>query len=439
MRTSATIISLVFLLTFDSCNQHASEPEPTEIGSYKDVAFIIAKAMKDPAVQQLIKDEALLQFDFDHDVLIQPTLNKKVGPGVTFLDALKNSANEIDIEATLRLYPTLSLFVPTLDDFSAEKWGPVGSNPSIGYITSDEEVTAVDRFGVVQELSRVERPNFPVVLLKENERVGYTTDAVSDHEIAFSANGFNYYFLNTDKNQSTSGLTELLPFDEKVVSAFEKDCDGCMQRDFIYYGISPNDGVTEGEFDSQYAESITSISFFNKYTAQLFLEDWTEGGFEFYFNIPTPDAEEDPQVIQTIAYVPADGLADGQTYYFAKPVVITPWRMDIYGNSLKISVSEYDGGAGSMREMNFATTKGTNFKEGSNGLTKVGTGFGAQPTRGVGGALDIEWSDNTKVLGDAMLKWEAPAIISKDGGTTLDAYAQATGTLKFSVTPARIE
>ena len=78
-----------------------------------------------PMLRDIIKNEALKQFNKDYDVLYQFIKNNKIENGLTVRELLLKHFDDREILMRIEARcPTLTIFVPKLpeDSFSAENW-----------------------------------------------------------------------------------------------------------------------------------------------------------------------------------------------------------------------------------------------------------------------------------------------------------------------------
>src|ERR1044071_2751089 len=133
MKRKFMLLSMIAGLFFVSCKKEIANPETTaplsELTSRQsnqlrtDFAKVLARAITNPHVQTLIKNEALKQFNNDYDVLFQLVKDKDIEPGVTFIDYLASSGLTEEMRIGIdRSLPLLTIFVPELPHFSVEKW-----------------------------------------------------------------------------------------------------------------------------------------------------------------------------------------------------------------------------------------------------------------------------------------------------------------------------
>jgi len=246
----------------------------------------LAKALSSNSeLRAFIQKEALKKFDKDYDILYQMVKDEMIGDK-KFKDVIaeqyekKENLNELD-----RLYPTLTIFVPTLpmNSFSAEKWNTQTQIPEVAYtLNTTPNVPIVNGRGEEYILEARYTPSFPVVVIKENEVVKVSSEKSIKAKASTYANKLNidkhllkgslytFEFLDeafnglSDKNEKTllkpkASTINASSIDSKIKQSYEtyKNADG-WQRDYIYYDITP--GQPKGKFNYDYQEHITSFS-----------------------------------------------------------------------------------------------------------------------------------------------------------------------------------
>src|SRR5690606_31164118 len=121
-----------------------------------------------------LKNEALRKFNKDYDVLYNYVKDKAVGDS-TFRELLlpyfENEDELIQIEYTLE---ALTIFVPSLPEnsFSAETWNTSQETPLVAIrLLNNDKTPVINSEGESFLFDNNVIPGFPVVVLKENERV----------------------------------------------------------------------------------------------------------------------------------------------------------------------------------------------------------------------------------------------------------------------------
>jgi hypothetical protein len=425
------------------------------------IAKSLSKAVKDQDVQKFLKQEALLKFDADHDILLQMIKSKEVRPGVTFVDILaRQNESDQDLAQLIDRYPLLTIFIPDLPSFSSSTW-KTGEVPQIGVATvrnAENEIKLVNDNGDISEISALTTPSFPVLVLKENERVRFEQPGSTARLAAspvFQNDLYAYYLTDATAQALPEGkYGSWNGFDIRSQDAYTKaqGCSNCYHRDYIYYNISPADGTTEGELDPHYSEAITSLRFTNLAALKTVASDWTEGALELHFNIffiggaATLDKLEKVYFVNTNEFLFADNrsVLNPLPFNLPTPITITPWHMDLYGDRWKINVYEYDPGTVVTQEVSHTSSKALNFRLDAEGslfkLIKLGVGFGGSVSSETTSKTTIQTTLTSNNLGEAILNWTDPVIISKERQITnwiSRSYEVSTGAINISIEPVK--
>jgi hypothetical protein len=179
------LILVIFVTCFVACKKDRlkdGSAESTEVfanddshGSKIYFAKTLAAALeKEPALRTFIKEEALKMFDKDYDVFYQLVSGKKLDDGQTFYEKLSRYASSKDsLNEAIEKLPLLTILVPELPNFDAKSWKE-GEIPSVAV----EPLNAVgdDIKAFYGQDGSFEVPNglvpcFPILVVKENERV----------------------------------------------------------------------------------------------------------------------------------------------------------------------------------------------------------------------------------------------------------------------------
>lgn len=116
-------------------------------------------------------------FNKDYDVLYQMVKDQPIENGETFGQRLARYADsENDLADIERQVPSLTIFIPSLPSgFSAETWNVANEVPVIAVRKLDDgKVPFYDDKGIESVMQPYETPGFPVLVIKQNERVRVT-------------------------------------------------------------------------------------------------------------------------------------------------------------------------------------------------------------------------------------------------------------------------
>jgi hypothetical protein len=411
----------------------------------------LEKSLESDAMRALLKNESLAKFDLDYDVMVQMILDKEVEPGKTVLSVLQDHSG-VNILPILNKFPLLTIYVPALKGFSAETWDVKESIPSIAIAYKDVNgrIPLINADMTTTTVSVMEEPNYPVIVLKENERLGvigrFTTNS-SKVRVAYSNSRFSYYFFNTDIDQvKASRLVGTGSLDLKVRESYSKstNCATCYQRDYIWYNISLKDGVTEGPFDQNYTEAITYMTFESMSALQTVTGNWTEGILEFHFVFTFVGGNGGITTLEKVYFENASAFSNGGNLGFVSPMIqIVPWRMNEYGDRWKVRIFEYDPGTTTTVVSSSTSTFGVNFKADASGNLfgiKFEAGVGSSSTWSQTNSTTIATTIESNQLGEAILSWYDPVVVVKPTPPmqTWTTKEISTGAVKISIEPIRV-
>lgn len=340
----------------------------------------------------------------------------------------------------------------------------------------DKQVTQINIFdsqGNNSFTDRYKKPDFPVLVVKSNERLISTNDmsnnqlrSVSTNSSLANKNGIFAYFLddtfnkiNEEPNLKSNRVD--VKFSSKLYSSYFFN-ENCV-RDYIYYGISPSLNVNEGPIDTDYREYITSIEFNNPAglsevndldnpTADA---DWSDGNLEICFDFLFISRDAFIISLTKMASIRisdlfiSSGNREGETsrerengristasstrqYSFSTPIEIFQWDTYSFGNTYKIVMSEYDPGNGIEITHSLTSDIGTNFElktdKTPNGIWKIGAEFDSTPIQTVQSTTTINYTDNSDLLGEVLVNFSDPIFTNQEMPVLIDPYFEGIQT-----------
>jgi len=416
-------------------------------------------AMKEsPALRELIKNKSLEKFNKEYEVLYQFIKDEKVENGLTVRGLLlKHLKNEERLAAIEALHPALTVHIPILPagSFSAEIWNTREQIPAVAiqscYGFDPVIVSEKGKYVKNKDVFMIEGghiPAFPVLVLKDNERVVVTKNATSKYSSLNNRNS-NYvfdfiddYFDGSVEDKETGiGLRSVSYWntpliDQKLVYAYNLfgAYEG-RQRDYIYYNRTPS--IATGTLSQNFMESIISFQF-STHTPQSALSfigkgasspyPWASGQYNFRAEAEIRANKPDYQQLITInCYFSAypEELFDvtfvknGNIYIptfhgnksISLNIPILNWDLDYYSEGMKISIWK----------MNPSST-----------VTYTNTS-GSTTT-----AMTCQISDLH--LGDAIVDFAEPAItsiVTTLGETLYGLIDYSTGICNFQIIPVK--
>lgn len=336
---------LVFLvyLSVASCNESLNDIDKNVVSAtfleqsesnlilkQKFSSALVKVLGQNEEVRSLIKEEALKQIDFDYDVLYCLIKDKQLKNGVTLEEYLEKYLTSDELKCIHKQLPTLTLFVPTLPEnsFSVHSWNTIDELPAVAVKVSDNnDVKIYYGNGETEVFPADIIPGFPVVVVKENERIVRNGEILSKtvsenieetnlifvDEIFNNLHGKDLVNTKTRANRSDRPVPlpkvdnpeDYLPANmKKTYEAYKiyKNTTG-WQRDYIYYGITPT--TDKGPFDYNMKEFLVgfelmgdALGFYRKIAdqdgdpkssipiggvlpANSSIITWTEGEYEF--------------------------------------------------------------------------------------------------------------------------------------------------------------
>ena len=336
---------LVFLvyLSVASCNESLNDIDKNVVSAtfleqsesnlilkQKFSSALVKVLGQNEEVRSLIKEEALKQIDFDYDVLYCLIKDKQLKNGVTLEEYLEKYLTSDELKCIHKQLPTLTLFVPTLPEnsFSVHSWNTIDELPDVAVKVSDNnDVKIYYGNGETEVFPADIIPGFPVVVVKENERIVRNGEILSKtvsenieetnlifvDEIFNNLHGKDLVNTKTRANRpdrpvplpKVDNPEDYLPANmKKTYEAYKiyKNTTG-WQRDYIYYGITPT--TDKGPFDYNMKEFLVgfelmgdALGFYRKIAdqdgdpkssipiggvlpANSSIITWTEGEYEF--------------------------------------------------------------------------------------------------------------------------------------------------------------
>lgn len=243
----------------------------------KEFGTALAKALKESSLlRALIKAKALEMIDKDYDVLYHLIKNEKLENNISVRELIgKYYSDKNGLKRTEKLLPTLTIMVPTLpmNSFSAQIWDANSQIPMVGVTsTQTNDVTMIDASGKEFALEAKYFPSFPILVIKECERILDNSNPeynkVNSASKFVSQDGdFSYRFiddafdgkLDKQKKKKDGGrLAYDFNTDQKVKSAaiLFAGTDN-WHRDHIYYNMTPT--VDKGPFTYDFTETLTTF------------------------------------------------------------------------------------------------------------------------------------------------------------------------------------
>lgn len=454
----------------------------------EDFSFSLAKSLKESKkLREIIKSESLNMIDEDYNVIYLLIKDLKVENGIRVKELIESKMNHPEKHKGIEtILPTLAIFVPRLpmNSFSAESWDtenqiPVVALPSINSL----KVSFVNSDGKKELIDSRHTPSFPVVVVKESIRVTpiklqgknrrvSSASALEKYGLEYIDDAFNRPLNLKKKNFRMAPASG---FDAKVINAWNVfgNSDN-WQRDHVYYSLTPT--VTDGDFDNNFTESITTfqLSQQNTYAVYNFIADqqddpkhangsyqnnqqifWYSGAYIFRVRSVLNGKDGIGERIGYINAMPWEvfdvqyntgTLPGGQKVYvvtgltskqISVNVPIVKWDLKTYPTAIKISIEEVDQTATSLTtETNVATFAG-NF-EISGTIKKIGLKLGLSASSQQTMTVTRTVSEGSDILGDVVVYFADKIIVSETSGT-YKTQEYSNGMYTISVEPLRTQ
>lgn len=312
----------------------------------KSFAKILSKAVYDNIeLRQFLKDKAIEQFDNDHDVFYPFVKDEIVVGNQTFRDILLSYSSEkelSEIEATL---PLLNILLPDLSFLGSskpEEWDVIDNEVPVAHAIGNENQVLYCNGDSIMKLSPNEIPGFPVLVVKNNERMKIAGASRASNGIAYTYDFIDDAFngslrtpqsrgdwVNTYPLESDEAYVSADELDPEVIKAYEesKKNSKAIDRDYIYYGLSSQHSqngvlntymreelykfkidakayfaIAEQDGDPQLNNGASGSTWHKKTEldkSQIISNIWKQGNFEIYFAcyVGARDAATQPYVL----------------------------------------------------------------------------------------------------------------------------------------------
>lgn len=404
--TTLLLIAGTFVLT--SCNKDAEITHDTMLSKYHDYpeekseqmdtiihqySKVIAVAMTNPKFRNIVKEQALLQFDGDYDVLstkLHNLLLDNTNTVRSFLEKIVDErfATEFRTNGTEFIniisaeIPNLQVSVPV----HCEEWDPSLFTPRIVpfYSTFDDhkntKILSYDENWTPVAVSLEEDPDIPYVVVGISERVDrsgqliysvYTdksTDTGNTHIVAPSnlvvnyGNGANELLLEWGdvSNESgyqiyrysaNTGLQLLTTTDENVNVYVDNTVEAGKKYTYTVRSIDNHGNPswfssTKSWYGSEREPGVMlkigGLKFDDKYCLRNY-ESWVSGKPEIVLNIYTGKKYNDTTKIKSIKYImPQPKRSDIKGTWWNCDIDIHKWDPDKDGQMWSFAWSEKD-------------------------------------------------------------------------------------------------
>jgi hypothetical protein len=489
---------LLFAICISCIEENSSDDEDVngngenqQISSKEDQYFLdlgkaFAKSLsQNQSLRTLVKSEALKMFDRDYDILYSVIKDVPLEDGKTVRELLKeNYHGRYAFDIVERAMPLLTIFVPELPEnsFSAMNWDVTSQIPKVAVnMSTSSAIMIIDPTGKTKNMDRRFIPAFPVVVIKENERVVVKEQSLKTSGRSFKGGDIEFQFIDPafDKMKSHSNARVVTTIDSKLVQAYDiyKGTDG-WQRDYIYYNISPTQ--TRGPFIYDFKEFFKEFrlngdpnTIYGKIQDQNDPEltpktalrkqsgGFTDGEFEFRFSV-LYNAKNglgqykytylpvSPYNLFTLTYT-KQYFAWGIYYYFAKiselktvPMneELLNWDLLNYAPTLLVEVEEVDTNETITETQTIQGEFLSNFEVNLNVFEKVGLKTGGSLKTTSINTYTKTYSLGSDPLGSVIINFADNVIVGKTvttTGTTYTLREYVNTNFVLSVEPVRVQ
>ena len=442
----------------------------------KKFAMALHKAMvQNVNLRRFLKEEAIKQFDGDYDILYNYIRDEKIGDKKFREILLPFFEKESELSQIENALGALTIFVPTLPEnsFSAQTWNVTEEVPLVALrLLNNRKTPIINSEGQSFLLDENAIPGFPVIVIKESERVVVESfpnyDRNKNREFT-AANGFKFKFESPYYNHltGTGGGAGVDP--DKITLAEAWNVNGKhqnlgWQRDYIYYTINPTN--PDGPFINNFAETIRDFriegstpynalhnisdpSSVNNNLSDPDLEDvliqsgtpsqgsfWTDGKFDFKiyinYNADSPDLvkvfDATPESLFDITYSEKNvgllwidlkiyTITDIKQKSLPLDLEVLTWRLHDYSNKWTFRVEEVDLQVKNTSTTSSSTKHNTNFEFEASGelfnVVKIGGKYGASSEETHSSSKTKEWTESSDDLGMTVVHFGDNVIIDE--------------------------
>ena len=331
--TLPIVVIFSLLCTISSCSKEdyvLTDSGTCELSTKEQFAELLSAATTNSEeLRCFIKKEALRQYDKDYDVFYPFVKDRIVYEEKTFRDCLLDYVDEKSLLKIENDNPFLTIYVPDwewLGAFSINDWDPSNDDLFVGTADNNSIHRLFSNGSYFGTINKGEIPDFPVMIIKDNERMTLTQPATRAEMPVYSFvdEAFNnssietrvtaeesrrYFTVNPGSNYvSKSDFTTISP---ESISAWKEYGDDAYesQRNLIYFNAKKNEN--KGLINPKIREGIMAIKLIDTNCIEedekdphlqkakkkrsdfsdedLLEEIWSEGNLEIKFHVTTLD------------------------------------------------------------------------------------------------------------------------------------------------------
>lgn len=245
-------VSMFFSCSKISTGETSFASDPISSAQQSFAAILSEAVSENPSLRYFIHATALEQFDNDYDVFYPFVKNSIVEDQRSFRDILLNYTDEKTLSSIERTLPKLTILVPDwswIGCFSVKSWDPE-EDVAVTFDVPDGYIGAYKEGEYLGELPDGSFPDFPVLIIKENERMIYSPGtkgsmdgysfADADFDNISTKVPHEYYDIPIDGTPDISNFVPEQEVNYRVKDAFTyfSGSQNCYQRDYIYYDMT---------------------------------------------------------------------------------------------------------------------------------------------------------------------------------------------------------
>lgn len=235
----------------------STELSATE-SAQKQFASILSKAVaENESLRSFLKSTALEEFDLDYDVFYPFVKDNEVVPAKSFRNLLLEYCDESTLSDIEEKLPKLNILVPDwawLGGFSVNEWDTSRSDVAVSFVSENDYVEVFDKGESVGKLPDGSIPDFPMLVIKSNERIKYTPGTKGQEgQYEFIDEAFRnvqtkvqhqYYEITVD---GVPDVSNFVPDDQinyrvkQAYSYFPSGPSSIYQRDYLYFNMTGPD------------------------------------------------------------------------------------------------------------------------------------------------------------------------------------------------------
>lgn len=233
--------------------EEADRTSDSVFSAQQSFAAILSEAVSEnPSLRSFIHTTALEQFDNDYDVFYPFVKSSVIENNLTFRDILLKYTDEKTLSSIEMTLPKLTILVPDwswMGCFSVNSWDPA-EDVAVTFKKDSGLIGVYNNGAYLGELPGGSIPAFPVLIIKDNERMIYTPGTKGSlGEYRFSNEAFDnvqtkvthqYSEVQLDGTPDISNFVADGDVNYRVKEAFSyfSGSKAIYQRDYLYYNMT---------------------------------------------------------------------------------------------------------------------------------------------------------------------------------------------------------